>query len=84
MDSSAKAKYSAEELCAWAAAAHAVDGDLVCVFAGAAGKLADKTREVCGKWRHVMGAELGYRSEGFNALWVVNFPLLEWNPDEDR
>jgi aspartyl-tRNA synthetase len=84
VDSSAKAKYSAEELCAWAAAAHAVDGDLVCVFAGAAGKFADKTREVCGKWRHVMGSELGFRSEGFNALWVVNFPLLEWNPDEDR
>ena len=31
-----------------------------------------------------MGSELGYRSEGFNALWVVNFPLLEWQPEENR
>lgn len=84
VDSSAKAKYSNDELIAWAQAADAKDGDLVCIFAGAAGKMADKTREVCGKWRHVMGTELGYRSEGFNALWVVNFPLLEWDPDEGR
>ena len=31
-----------------------------------------------------MGSELGYRSEGFNALWVVNFPLLEWEEEEGR
>ena len=24
------------------------------------------------------------RNEGFNALWVVDFPLLEWNDDENR
>lgn len=29
-----------------------------------------------------MGTELGYRSKGYDAVWVVNFPLLEW--DEDR
>jgi aspartyl-tRNA synthetase len=83
-DSSAKSKFSNDELAAWAAHAKAKDGDLVCIFAGPAGKMADKTREVCGKWRHIMGTELGYRSGGFNALWVVNFPLLEWDEDANR
>ena len=88
VDSSAKKNFSTAELLAWAQAcnggAGAKDGDLVCVFAGPAGKEADRTREICGKWRHIMGSELGYRSEGFNALWVVNFPLLEWQPEENR
>lgn len=45
-DSSAKSKYSAAELGEWCAACGAKDGDLVCIFAGPAGKMADKTREV--------------------------------------
>lgn len=88
IDSSVKKNFSAQELLAWCQAcnsgAGAKDGDLVCVFAGPAGKEADRTREICGKWRHIMGSDLGYRSEGFNALWVVNFPLLEWQPEENR
>jgi aspartyl-tRNA synthetase len=84
IDSSVKSKYSTEELLAWAHAAKAQDGDLVCIFAGPAGKEADKTREICGKWRHIMGTDLGYRNEGFNALWVVNFPLLEWDEETQR
>ena len=31
-----------------------------------------------------MGTELGYRSKGFVGLWVVDFPLLEFDPEEDR
>lgn len=88
VDASVKKNFSKEELFAWAQACNggegAKDGDLVCVFAGPAGKQADQTREVCGKWRHIMGSDLGYRSEGFNALWVVNFPLLEWQEEEGR
>merc|ERR1712139_177323 len=37
-----------------------------------------------GKLRHYFGSELGYRSQGFSALWVVDFPLLEWDEDEGR
>jgi len=84
LDSSAKKSYSLAELAAWANVFNAKDGDLICLFAGPGGHLADKTREICGKWRHIMGSELGYRSEGFNALWVINFPLLEWNEEGNR
>jgi len=37
-----------------------------------------------GKFRHLMGTDLGLRSKGFCALWVVNFPMLEWDEDDDR
>jgi aspartyl-tRNA synthetase len=84
LDSSAKSKYSPAELLSWAKACSAKDGDLLCIFGGPGGHRADKTREVCGSWRHVMGTELGYRSEGFNALWVQNFPLLEWDEEANR
>lgn len=81
LDSSAKKNYSKEELFAWAQACNAKDGDLVCIFVG---PKTDKTREIAGKWRHLMGTQLGLRSEGFCGLWVVDFPLLEWDEDEQR
>ena len=34
--------------------------------------------------RHIMGSRLGLRSSGFAGLWVVDFPLLEWDEDEGR
>ena len=37
-----------------------------------------------GKLRHSFGSELGLRSSGFSALWVIDFPLLEWDEDEGR
>eukprot|EP00435_Cladocopium_sp_Y103_P026448 s129_g6.t1 len=43
-----------------------------------------KSQESMGKFRHLMGTELGLRNEGFRALWVVNFPMLEWDEDEER
>merc|ERR1719469_913233 len=55
-------------------------GDLLCIFAGP--KL--KTQEQMGKMRHLMGTELGLRNTGFHALWVVNFPMLEWDEDAQR
>lgn len=81
LDSSAKKNYSVEEMLQWAQACNAKDGDLVCIFMGPRN---DKTREIVGKWRHLMGTQLGYRSEGFCALWVVDFPLLEWDEEEQR
>merc|ERR1719384_2840886 len=37
-----------------------------------------------GKFRHIMGTELNLRAEGYAALWVVNFPMLEWDEDSER
>jgi len=55
-------------------------GDLLLIIAGK--KL--KTQESMGKFRHLMGTDLGLRNEGFRALWVVNFPMLEWDEDDER
>ena len=81
VDSSAKKNFSGAELQAWVEATKAKEGDLICVFAG---PKTDRTREVVGKWRHVMGSELGYRDKGFEALWVVDFPLLEYDEEDER
>lgn len=82
--SSVKKNFSVEQLQEWARACEANEGDLLCVFWGPAGKLADKTRECVGKFRHIMGSRLGLRNEGFCGLWVVDFPLLEWDEDAGR
>merc|ERR1711957_230242 len=37
-----------------------------------------------GKFRHLMGSELGLREKGIVGLWVVNFPMLEWDEDDER
>lgn len=79
-DSSVKKFYTHEDLAAWAEACHAKEGDLICVFAGP--RL--KTQTCMGKFRHIMGTDLGLRKEGFAALWVVDFPLLEYDEEEGR
>jgi len=84
-DCSAKKFFTETQYKAWAEAAGKKPGgfepgDLFCIFAGP--KL--KTQEAMGKFRHVMGTELGLRKEGYRALWVVNFPMLEWDEDADR
>jgi len=85
LDSSAKKVFSTSELLSWAHKASASEGDLLCVFAGPGGRHADATREVVGKFRHIMGSELGLRpTDSFCPLWVVNFPLLEWNEEGGR
>jgi len=81
LDSSVKKNFSQDTLKAWCDRCGAkAEGDVLVIFAGNA----HKTRECMGKMRHLMGTRLGLRSKGFNALWVVDFPLLEWNDDEDR
>jgi len=84
-ENSAKKFFGEEQCKAWAARANEKPGgcgpgDLLCLFCGP--KL--KTQEAMGKFRHLMGTDLGLRNEGFNALWVVNFPMLEWDEDEER
>eukprot|EP00931_Biecheleriopsis_adriatica_P073423 TRINITY_DN47707_c0_g1_i1.p1 TRINITY_DN47707_c0_g1~~TRINITY_DN47707_c0_g1_i1.p1 ORF type:complete len:640 (-),score=174.37 TRINITY_DN47707_c0_g1_i1:17-1879(-) len=84
-DCSAKKFFTDEDCAKWVEKANAKPGgcgpgDLLLIIAGA--KL--KTQEAMGKFRHLMGTELGLRKEGFKALWVVNFPMLEWDDEEER
>ncbi len=49
--------------------------------------IADKeevVHNVLGRLRLEIGRRLNLIKDGFNFLWIVDFPLLEWNPDERR
>jgi aspartyl-tRNA synthetase len=73
--------FSQQELQKWAAAFGAQAGDLLLVIAGAA----DKARKVLSELRLEMGERLGLRDKNtFAPLWVVDFPLLEWNEEAQR
>jgi len=68
--------YNEEDLKKWGAACNSQPGDLILVLAGAA----DKTRKALSELRLEMGARLGLRDKNkFSCLWVIDFPLLEWN-----
>lgn len=68
--------YNEEELKKWAEACGSAPGDLILVLAGGE----EKTRKAMSELRLEMGARLGLRDKNtFSALWVVDFPLLEWN-----
>ncbi len=70
--------YSAEELKKWAEKFNAQPGDLLFVLSGDA----DKTRKALNELRLKMGDALGLRDKNkFAALWVIDFPLLEWSED---
>ncbi len=70
--------YSPEELKKWAEKCNAQPGDLIFVLSGDA----DKTRKALSELRLRMGDLLGLRDKNkFAALWVIDFPLLEWSED---
>ncbi|MDZ4714302.1 MAG: aspartate--tRNA ligase [Cytophagales bacterium] len=73
--------FDAEALTSWAAACNAKPGDLILVLAGAT----EQTRKALGELRLLMGTQLGLRNKDeFSALWVIDFPLLEWSEDTKR
>ncbi|AYA37404.1 aspartate--tRNA ligase [Hymenobacter oligotrophus] len=73
--------YSQELLQQWKAAFNANPGDLLLILAGPA----DKTRKALNELRLEMGQRLGLRNkEDFRPLWVVDFPLLEFNEEDGR
>jgi len=73
--------YSEEDLKAWAERTGAKAGDLILVMAGDA----DKTRTQLSALRMHLGNELGLRkADEFAPLWVVDFPLLEWDEETGR
>lgn len=68
--------YNEDDLKKWAAEFNAQAGDLILILAGAA----EKTRKALSELRLEMGTRLGLRDKNkFSCLWVIDFPLLEWN-----
>jgi aspartyl-tRNA synthetase len=81
LKSSADKFYSSEDLGKWAAAMNAKQGDLILILAGEK----KKTLPALSELRLEMGNKLGLRKKDtFFPLWVVDFPLLEWDEEEKR
>jgi aspartyl-tRNA synthetase len=73
--------YTPEDLKAWADKAGAQPGDLLLFLSGDE----HNTRKQLNELRLLMGEKLGLRDKNkFSALWVIDFPLLEWNEDTKR
>jgi aspartyl-tRNA synthetase len=73
--------YNEDELTNWAAAFNAEPGDLMLVLAGQT----DKVRKQLSELRLEMGTRLGLRDKNtFAPLWVLDFPLLEWDEETGR
>ena len=73
--------YSEEERKAWLDQCGAKPGDLLLLLCGEL----DKTRKQLNELRLHMGTELGLRDpKVFKPLWVVDFPLLEWDEESER
>lgn len=81
MKSSVDKFYSPEDLSRWAQAFGAGTGDLILILAGEPAA----TRKQLNELRLTLGDRLGLRKrDHFSALWVVDFPLLEWNDEINR
>ncbi|MCS4228705.1 aspartate--tRNA ligase [Sphingobacterium sp. BIGb0165] len=73
--------FTPEQLTAIAAKFHAKPGDLLLIMAG--GK--DKVRKQLNELRLEVASQLGLRDKNtFAPLWVIDFPLLEWDEDNAR
>lgn len=73
--------YSTEDLKVWVEKFNAQPGDLILLLAGET----FATRKQLNELRLLMGERLGFRDKTkFAALWVVDFPLLEWNDETNR
>ena len=73
--------YDADALAEWQKLTNAQPGDLILVMAGGL----DKTRKQLNELRLLVGTELGLRNPfDYKPLWVVDFPLLEWDEDHQR
>lgn len=73
--------YSQEDLKEWADTTGAKPGDLMLVLSGEA----EKARKQMNELRLHMGDELGLRNPNeFKPLWVLDFPLLEWDEETER
>ena len=73
--------YTANDLKKWAERFSAQPGDLLFIVSGES----NHTRKHLSELRLHLGEKLGLRDKNkFSSLWVVDFPLLEWNEDAKR
>ncbi len=73
--------YDQNDLANWAKATNAKAGDLICVLSGETNKVHAQLSAL----RMEMAERLGLRKPNeFAPLWVVDFPLLEWDEDTER
>ncbi len=73
--------FTDEQIRVWAERMGASNGDLLLVMSGAA----MKTRKQLCELRLEMGGRLGLRPKNvFAPLWVVDFPLFEWDDETQR
>lgn len=73
--------YTEEELKKWVEAFNAKPGDLLLILSGQG----DKTRKQLNELRLEIGSRLGLRNpDEYRALWVIDFPLLEFGEEENR
>lgn len=73
--------YDAEALIKWSTAFASEPGDLLLVMAGPT----DKVRKQLNELRLEVANQLGLRDKNtFSPLWVIDFPLLEWDEESGR
>ncbi len=73
--------YSSGDLKIWCDVVNAKPGDLILIMSGDK----ERTLHAIGDLRLELGNQLNLRKkEIFKALWVVDFPLLEWNEESKR
>jgi aspartyl-tRNA synthetase len=73
--------FSQEDLAKWAQKMNAEKGDLMLILSGDT----DKVRKQMNELRLEVAQQLELRdSSVFAPLWVIDFPLLEWDEDTDR
>jgi len=73
--------YDQDDLAKWAEVTNAKAGDLICVLSGDT----TKVRAQLSALRMELAERLGLRNPNeFAPLWVIDFPLLEWDEDTSR
>ena len=73
--------YTPEDLQKWVDVLGAKPGDLILILSGPK----EKMQKALGELRLEMANQLGLRDKNvFQPLWVVDFPLLEWDEDTAR
>ncbi len=73
--------YDQDDLAKWAEKTEAKAGDLICILSGNV----DKVRAQLSALRMELAERLGLRNPNeFAPLWVIDFPLLEWDEETKR
>jgi len=73
--------FNTEEISQWFQKADAHEGDLLLILSGEK----EKTQKMLGELRLEMANKLNLRKQGsFQPLWVIDFPLFEWDETTNR